>query len=126
MENLQVQKISTAQAAQSLARAGVADPRHVNTPADIAAYGQCLQFQTGQGACTFVMREERGVLWIDGAASEGGTGHTGTGLELAEATAQVAGCHAVAFETDRPGLVKLAQRQGYKVTGYILEKAVQP
>lgn len=121
---IEVQEVSSTHLARLLERMGVHDPRGENTPADIAAGGVCMRFTTPTGSMAYVLRKDGALMWVDGAASEGGKGLTAPGLELAQAIAQQSGCTAVAFETNRPGLVKLAVRQGYRVTGYILEKAV--
>lgn len=126
MENIQVEEVSTAHLAAVLARMGVHDPRGVNTPADIAAGGTCMRFVTPTGSMAFVLRKDGAMLWVDGAASEAGEGLTAPGLALAEAIALQSGCTHVAFETNRPGLARLATRQGYRISGFILEKAVNP
>lgn len=121
---IQVQEVDAATVARALEAGGVSDPRHVNTPADLAAGGSCMRMVTKDGSSAFVLRKQGAVMWVDGAASEGGTGMAPVGLELAKSIAKQAGCTSVAFETDRPGLAKLAVKQGYRITGFILESAV--
>lgn len=122
METLQVEVIDAQRAGDDLARAGVHDFKGTNTPHSIAAGGDCMRMVTRGGSCTFVARREANTLWIDGAASSGGSGFAHIGLELAETTARQVQCTRVAFETARPGLVKLAKRHGYRIAGFIMEK----
>lgn len=124
MGQIQIEQVSTDHAAQALARAGVADPRCENSPADIARGGTCLRFVAEEGACVFVARQNGGVFFVDGAASEGGAGLASVGLVLAEASARQAACTRVVFETTRPGLVRLARKRGYRIAGFIMEKEV--
>jgi hypothetical protein len=119
VEEIQVLEVGPDRVAAALARAGVYDPRGANTPASIAAGGACFEFRTPGGCCAFVVRVDDGVWWIDGAASDGGEGMAFIGLELAEHAAREAGCWAVAFETARPGLVRVAMRQGYRVVEHV-------
>lgn len=113
---------------QALAPCAGLDPRGVATPADLVRFGEPFELQTDDGEGVFVARIHRGdgpsVLWIDGAAGTSKAGLVDTGLALFEEMARQSGCAAVAFETVRAGLVKLAQQRGYLVAGFILKKAV--
>lgn len=116
MEEIEVEEVTADVVAAALAHHGVSDPRGVNTVDDIAAGGPCFRLRTPGGSAVFVNRVDiDGVWWIDGAASEGGAGMAVVGLPLVEQAARNAGCWAVAFETARPGLVRVADRMGYRV-----------
>lgn len=114
--------ISAHQAAAVMAAAGVADPAGLHTPASIAASGHCYALETDAGRGVFVCEKRGGQLWIHGAGSTDGTGMIHTGMDTAEALSRHAGCDSVAFQTARPGLVRIAKRRGYRVVGVILEK----
>jgi hypothetical protein len=95
-----------------------------DTPEKIAANGQCFELQTEQGRCAFVVRKRGEVLWIDGAGALTGQGFTERGLELAKEIARQAGCTAVAFETNRRGLVRQASGQGFDLVGYVMKAKI--
>lgn len=124
MGTLAVQEVTTAAAGQALARAGVVDPRGVNTPEAIAAGGQCLRLVTDHGECVMVVRVDAGTFWVDGAASDESKGLAPLLGQLAIEAAKRAGCRRVAFETARPGLVRLARRRGWKFAAFVMEHEV--
>ena len=103
-------------------RAGLADPAGWHTPESIAACGQCFSLDTGRGQGVLVAEKRGGQLWIHGAGASGGYGLAVDGLAIVEALADKAGCNSVAFQTGRPGLARIAKKQGYRITGFILEK----
>jgi hypothetical protein len=106
--------------------AGLRPPVDCDTLDNIAAYGQCFALDTGRGACAFVLRKKGDVLWIDAAAAtRPGAGVTEDGMQLAEAIARQTGCTQIAMETNRRGLLRKTQKNGYVVAGYILKKALK-
>ena len=105
--------------------AGLRAPLPCDTPEGIAAHGRCFELRTDTGVGVFVLRVKGSVLWVDGAGSRDGHGLTAAGLPLFERIARQTGCDRIAFETGRRGLVRLSQTVGYRVAGYIMEKAVQ-
>lgn len=111
---------------QAMARAGLRAPLPCDTPEQIAAGGECFTMATDAGQLAFVLRRDGPVLWIDGAAAIAGDGHTGTGLQLAHEIARQAGCTHLAFETNRPGLVRQSKAHGFEVAGFILQSKVTP
>ncbi|WP_162567670.1 hypothetical protein [Variovorax sp. SRS16] len=127
MEALEVKEITAVDAAATMRAAGLRAPLACDTPEDIAAYGQCFQLRTGTGVGVFVLRKQGGVMWIDGAGARvRGSGLTESGLALFDHIARQAGCTEIAFETNRPGLVRKSKLAGYVVAGYIMKKAVTP
>lgn len=122
MEKVFLESISTARAAAVMRRAGLADPAGLHTPETIAACGQCFELSTGRGKGVFVAEKRGAQLWIHGAGASGGAGLAFDGLGIVETLAAQAGCDSVAFQTGRPGLARIAKKQGYRITGFILEK----
>ena len=62
-------------------------------------------------------------LWIQAAGGEGRADLTGAGLQIIEE--QAAGLFAsVGFQTRRAGLVRKAQKFGYRIDGYIMRKMI--
>lgn len=124
MEKIEVQQISRAAAAQALRAAGLADPAKRATAESIAAAGECFELKDGVSTGVFVLEKQGAVMWISGAGAVASAGLTAPGLAIIKAMAAQAGCGSVGFQTGRPGLVKLAKKQGYKVVGFIMEKTV--
>lgn len=116
-----VRAITPGEAAARLSGLHVADPRGMATDADtraMCAAGVCFEVRDDSGAAVVVVHERGGVHWIDAAGGGGGR-------DLAGAIDQAliaAGARSIAFQTKRPGLVRRAQRQGYKVAGYIMRR----
>lgn len=104
--------------------AGLRAPLACDTPEGIAAHGECFELRTETGAGVFVLRRKGDVLFIDGAAAMEGGGLTAPGLALVAQVARQTGCRAVAFETGRRGLVRLAKKQGARVVGVVMEMDV--
>lgn len=122
MEKISIKPVTAGQAAQVLADAGIVDPAGLDTPASIAAAGHAFELVTPDGAGVFVASKNGATLWIHGAGSTGSHGIIRDGMALCESMAMQVGCSRVAFQTARPGLVKIAKKRGYRVAGFILEK----
>lgn len=105
--------------------AGLSDPAKHHTPESIAASGQCFTLETAGGKGVFVAEKRGSQLWIHGAGALASKGMAADGLPVVEAMARAADCDRVGFQTARPGLVRVAKKQGYKITGFILEKCKQ-
>lgn len=108
-----------------MAAAGVADPAGHSTPESIAANGDCYRLRDGESEGVFVLEKHGEQLWVSGAGAVGSKGLAANGMKLVQAMAQQSGLSTVAFQTGRPGLVKLAKKQGFRVVGFIMEKSVQ-
>lgn len=121
----QVQEVTRDQAAQALTETPVRDPRGRATPESLAAHGTPVQVLAEGGSMVCVLRPQGNRLWIDAAAGAATENLTQLGLQLAEETARQSGLAAVCFETARPGLVRVAQQHGYRITGWIMEKDVE-
>lgn len=89
----------------------------------MAARGQCFAATAPGAQVVYVLRVENGRAWVDAMKGAGAVDWIANALPIIEAQAQ--GLRAVAFQTGRRGLVRKAQRQGYRVAGYIMEKALQ-
>lgn len=112
-------------AAAVLARAGLGDPSGQFTPASLAASGAAFELTAAGGAGVFIAEVRDGRLWIHGAGAVGSKNLTQDGLALFEAMAVAGGCRAIRFETDRPGLVRLSKKAGFKTRAVIMEKEIR-
>lgn len=124
MEKISVQKIEPGRAAAVLEAAAMSDPAKRSTPASIAESGECFQLTADGSEGVFVLQRKGAGLWISGAGAVQSKGLTGTGLQVIEQIAKQSDCQTVGFQTARPGLVRLAKKQGFKVVGVIMEKSI--
>lgn len=124
MEKIEVERIEPGRAAAVLEAAAMPDPAKRSTPASIAESGECFSLTANGSEGVFVLNRRGGGLWISGAGAVKSEGLTGTGLQVIEQIAKQSDCQRVGFQTARPGLVKLARKQGFKVVGFIMEKSV--
>ena len=117
-----VRPIPAAQAAQALAAMAHLDPRGLATPADVAQACQdceALEVLDGQGGRAVVLvAKANGMHWIEAAAGEGGANLCATITEALDAS----GARSIGFQTKRRGLVRRAERLGYRVCGYIMRR----
>ena len=111
--------------AHALAASGLQAPLACDTVERIVNGGQCFELETSQGKSAFVLRRDGPVLWVDGAGRIDGAGQLEIGLHLAREIAAKCGCSEVAFETARPGLVKMGVQHGFEVAGYIMKAKIQ-
>lgn len=124
MEAIALEKIAAHDAASVMRAAGLGDASRQYTAESVAEKGQAFKLSTAGGEGVFVV-ELRGIeLWVHGAGGVASSGLTAPGLAVIEALARSNGCVHVAFQTARPGLVKLAKKSGYRVVGFIMEKSV--
>lgn len=104
------------------------DPAGRTTARDIPGMtrgGQCYAATSHDGAqVVYVVNVSNGVAWIDAAKGAGPVPWSETLLPIIEA--QSKGLRSVGFQTARPGLVRKAERQGYRVAGWIMKKQIQP
>jgi hypothetical protein len=124
MENVALQKIDAAQAALVMRAAGLVDPARVHTPESISKCGEAFRLTTAGGSGVFVVEKRGTQLWIHGAGAVASRELTAIGFEVVAAMARHMACDSVAFQTARPGLVRLAKNSGYRVTGFIMEKSI--
>jgi hypothetical protein len=122
-------RISAGQAARAFASCVGLDPQGRATPDSAASAGESFALDTPSGRLIYTLSMDAGGCWIHGAAGTG-SGLTAAGLACIEAQARAAGCTRVAFQTVRRGLVRQAQRLGYRIAcpigrGHILEKSIQ-
>lgn len=104
------------------------DPQRQATADSIANAGPSFRIETEAGQAVFTLSANAGRCWIH-AARGTGQGMTEVGLNVIEQLAKEAGCKAVGFQTMRRGLLKKAQRLGYRIAGQvnsgnILEKSI--
>lgn len=124
MEKITVERIEQGRAAAVLEAAAMPDPARQSTPASIAGSGECFRLTADGSEGVFVLQRKGAGLWVSGAGAVQSKGLTGTGLQVVEQIAKQSDCQTVGFQTGRPGLVKLARKQGYRVVGFIMEKSV--
>lgn len=127
VDTLQVVRLSPADAAQALAGVEKRDPRGITTAQDMAHFtqrGECFAIQVPGAQLAYILTVENGQAWVQAAqASSGQFDFEKILSPIIEAQARGV-CHSVAFQTARRGLVRKAQRQGYRVTGWILKKDI--
>lgn len=124
MANVQVEEVTREDAARVMRAAGLRVALDLETPEDLAANGACFTLRTERGEGVFVLSRAGDVLWVDGAGAVSGQGLTEDGFQAFERIARGQGCNAIGFQTTRPGLVRRAERAGFRVAGFIMEKAV--
>lgn len=100
------------------------DPARLSTPDSIAENGDCFSLEVGGHSGVFVVRKKGGQLWVSGAAALASKGLAAAGLDVMQAIAAQTDCDTVGFQTARPGLVRIAKKQGFAVVGFILEKRI--
>ena len=113
-------------AAALLAGSEHLDPSGITTSKDIAGMaerGLCFAATAPAAQAVYIIEVKNGIAWVNAAQGFGPADWAGVLLPIIEAQAK--GCHAVAFQTARPGLLRRAEKQGYTVTGWILKKAIQ-
>lgn len=123
-KEIQVTHIGPDEAAAVMTAAGLFDPSGRSTPASIARGGDCYKLRDGEQEGVFVLSKQGDRLWVKGAAAVRSQGLLEIGFGLVDQIAAQAGCRRIGFQTGRPGVVKLARRKGFKVVGFIMEKAI--
>ncbi len=123
-KEVKVNRLDAAKAAALMALAGLDDPARRATPESIAESGDCYKLTVGESVGVFVLEKNGSNIWISGAGAVASRGLAAVGFPVIEALARQSRCERVAFQTGRPGLVKLAKKQGYRIRGFIMEKAV--
>ncbi len=114
--------ISPEAAAKALAGLSVRDARGLMTEADILPtchYGRCLEVAGEGGSAVVVLHEGNGVLWVE--AVKAGGASAGLSEEI-DTLLCGSGAKAIAFMTERRGLVRRAERRGYRIAGYVMKK----
>lgn len=126
---VRVEPATRAEAAQAFAACAALDPEGQATPESLAGSGVNLRLIGHQGECLVNVGEQEGAFWIFGAAGRS-QGITPSGLQTLERIALRCGLERVRFQTIRRGLVRQAQRAGYRAVqqvgdGYIMEKVIE-
>ena len=121
---IEIEKVSRAQASALMKRAQLVDPARMSTPDEIANNGECFSLTCGQDSGVFVVKKKGAQLWISGAAALATRGLAKVGMQAMDAIAEQSNCQTIGFQTSRAGLVRLAKKQGYKIAGFILEKRI--
>ena len=122
-KEVHLSRLEPAFAAALLAGCEPLDASGRTGPDDIHAMtrrGQCFVATAPDAQAVYVITVENGIAWVNAAKGAGPLDWSALLLPIIEAQAK--GCRAVAFQTKRRGLVRRATRQGYKVTGWILNK----
>lgn len=118
---MSLRQIPPEQAAQALQGLEALDPRGLMQAADLLAMcrnSRCLQLDTEGGNAVVVVTERNGVVWVNAAAGSAPACLTSA---ITQALSE-SGARSIAFQTARPGLVRKAERLGYRVTGYIMRR----
>lgn len=126
MEKIHLTQIDADTAAALLVGVAGRDPSGLSTEQSMhhtARCGQCYAATSESGQAVYVVRVENGVAWVDAAKGFGATDWTAALLPIIEMQAK--GLASVGFQTERRGLVKRAQKQGYHIAGYIMKKGLQ-
>lgn len=121
MENFTLKEIDAKQASQAMSAAGVEQGvslEFMNTNCN------CFELDNGRGAGAAILEKKENTLWVHGLAAGQSVGLASVGLSVAEGLALNAGCNRVAFKTARPGLVRIAKKQGYRIAAFIIEKTI--
>lgn len=122
-QEIKLTRIAPEQAAAMIEAARVVDFASGATPAAIVDGGECLELRDGDNRAALVLKKHGNQLWVSAfAAPQASRGLTDIARHAVEELARQAGCRRVAFQTERPGLVRAARRAGYRVSGFILEK----
>lgn len=94
--------------------------------------GSPFKVEAGQGGdvAAYVLQAYGDVLWVTAAAGRASFDLVQVLDELVTVQARAAGFSAVAFRTERRGLVRKAKRQGFEITRregeqYFLRKQIQ-
>lgn len=116
--------IDQAEAVTEFRAAGLGDPNRQFTAESLAGSGQAFRLTTGTASGVFVAEVRGNHLWIHGAGAAASSGLTAAGLALFDAMATTAGCEFIAFETARPGLARLAKKNGYRPAAVVMKKKV--
>lgn len=121
---LDVRDIPPEVAARAMAGLSRLDPRGLMTEADVSAMchgGRCVAVQGDGGTAAAVLVESNGVLWVDAFKAEGVSAGLSEGLDEMLCKS---GAKAIAFMTKRRGLVRRAERRGYRIAGYVMTKEI--
>lgn len=127
METLHLSQLEPDLAGALLTGCEHLDPRGITTAADLgnlARGGQCYLASAEAGQCVYVVKVQNGIAWVDAIKGHGPVRWSLVMPPVIEAQAK--GLRAVAFQTARPGLVRQLEAQGYRTTGWVLRKDLQP
>lgn len=105
------------------------DPDGIATPQSAAQSGQSFVLTNSAGRLTFTASIKGRALWVHAAAGEG-QGMAAAGLHCLEQIARANRVQSVEFQTLRMGLVRVAEKRGYRVArrqgqGYVMAKGIQ-
>lgn len=123
MALFQVEKISTSEASEFFQGFRLVDPKGSETLAQALTGAACFAVEDECGKSVFAVRKEGQKLWVCAAA---GAGKHAVFDSLERGIFELAGevgASSIGFQTARRGLVAKAKKAGYRVTGYIMEKA---
>ena len=126
MEKIALAKVSRAEAAEVLRGAQITDPTGRASADDIAGNGDAFRLTVDGETGVFVVKHHPkiGLLWVTGAGAIATSRLLAPGQAVIEDIATKNGCTRVGFQTGRPGLVRAMKKRGFKVTGFIMEKAL--
>jgi hypothetical protein len=119
---MDVRDVSPEAAARAMASLVRRDPRGMLTEGEVlesCRAGKCVRVKGESGSAIVVLLQANGVLWVEAAQADGAT--EGMSEEIDELLCK-SGAKAIAFMTERRGLVRRAERRGYRVAGYVMKK----
>lgn len=125
VETIEVVRLTPAEAVKALAGVEKRDPRGITTAQDMQTCtqrGECFAIRVPGAQLSYLLTVDNGQVWVQWAQASGPFDFEKVLSGVIEAQAK--GCNSVAFQTGRRGLVRKAQRQGYRVTGWILKKEI--
>jgi hypothetical protein len=100
---------------------GIMDAAHLR---ESMRASQCYLADAGHGGkAIYALQVHNGVALIASLKGYGSVPWVEVLAPIIEN--QVQGCRAVALQTARRGLVRKMEKQGYKITGYIMRKELQ-
>lgn len=120
-----LQALTEAEACAYLQRFKLIDPSGAASVASAVAGAQCYALRSAYGAAVFALRINPARAWVSVAAGETTASITPALAQAIERQAKQGGAPVVRFQTARPGLVRRAERLGYRVVGWIMEKELQ-
>lgn len=122
METITLKSIDPLTAHAAMQKAGV---HGAGDAAFMAANCACFEIDNGGGAGVGVLENKGETLWVWGFGADASKGLTADAIAVTESMAKKANCKKVGFKTSRAGLVRIAQKHGYRITAFILEKNIE-
>jgi hypothetical protein len=124
---LTVRAIDAGTAARALAGMESLDPRGLSEPGDLVQMvkeGQCYELAGDLVRAVYVLHIRNQCAWVEAAKGSGPLDLAGVLDEVI--TEQASGLSSLGCQTARPGLVRKLKRRGWRVSGWVMRKDLQP